>query len=160
MGAIRAHGIEASVPRGCEARIFRRPASAGAVTFPVAHFSTFSLPSDVADFGNGAVQLMGVDDLFVVLFEYGPESVGQPLFAHRGMPRTLGPGDFQPFRLRRGIGGQSGTQWFFEEAGRPFTLYAVLGSHARRGGRVPRLNDMLAGIRIHPALPRPPSAWN
>ena len=39
--------------------------------------------------------------------------------------------------LRRGLPGQSGTQWFFTEAGRPFSFYAVLGSHALRAGAGP-----------------------
>lgn len=151
MGTVRAHGIEASLPLGCEARIFRRRPSAGETTFPVAHLATFALPTDVADFGSGAVHLMGPDDVFAVLFEYGPESLGKALFARRGMPRSLRPGDFAPHRLRRGLGGQSGTQWFFQEVGRPFTLYAVLGSHARRSVLVPRVNQLLAAVTIAPA---------
>ena len=58
---------------------------------------------------------------------------------------------FQPYVLRRGLTGQSGTQWFFTEAGRPFTLYAVLGSHARRSILVPRVNQLLAGLTVEPA---------
>ncbi|HLG68283.1 MAG TPA: hypothetical protein VKV36_10490 [Acidimicrobiales bacterium] len=153
MGVIRSHGIEMAVPAGCEARIFRRPPVAGAATYPVVHLATFPLPGDVGDFGNGAVQVMGGNDVFVVLFEYGPESVGQALFARQGMPRALAPSDFQPYRLRQGVGGRSGTQWFFVEAGRPFSLYAVLGSHARRATLVPRLNGLLAGIAVQPAPP-------
>jgi hypothetical protein len=50
--------------------------------------------------------------------------------------------------LRRGLGGQSGTQWFFTESGRAFTFYAVLGSHARRGTLVPRVNALLDGLAV------------
>ncbi len=67
-----------------------------------------------------------------------------------GMPRTLSPSDFRSYALRRGLSGQSGTQWFFTEAGRPFTLYVVLGSHARRGTLVPRVNQLLAPLAIAP----------
>lgn len=143
MTVVSAYGLEARLPAGFEGRIFRRVPAQGSVTRPVAQFATFALPHYVGDFGGGAVDLMGPDDLFAVLFEYGPESVGTALFARRGMPRRLDPEHFSPITLRRGLGGQSGTQWFFVEEGRPFTLYAVLGSHARRFSSVPRLNPLL-----------------
>lgn len=136
--------------------------------YPVAHFATFALPDGVADFGGGAVNLMGVNDIFAVLFEYGPESLGRRLFARQGMPRSLTTADFRTIVLRRGLGGQSGTQWFFTEADRPFTLYIVLGSHARRAALVPRVNQLISRIVIEPPTPAtspPPSStagapWN
>ncbi len=121
----------------------------------MAHFATFALPADVGDFGGGAVNLLGSSDIFAVLFEYGPESVGRRLFARPGMPRSMAPGDFRPYTLRRGLPGQSGTQWFFTEAGRPFTLYVVLGSHLLRAALVPRVNDLIARLSIAPAGPPP-----
>jgi hypothetical protein len=157
-----AHGIGAGLPSGFEGRIVKRQGSGIEVANAVAQFSTFALPSDVGDFGGGAVNLMGNDDIFAVLFEYGPDSVGTRLFAHQGMPRPLGTADFQPYVLRRGLTGQSGTQWFFTESGRPFTLYVVLGSHARRSVLVPRVNRLLEGLTIEPS-PLPAVAgvpWN
>jgi hypothetical protein len=160
---LRAHGIEVTLPDGFEGRIFVRPQGPAATSYPVAHFATFPLPADVADFGGGAVTLMGPLDIFAVLFEYGPESVGMALFARQGMQRSLTPSDFAPTLLRRGLGGQSGTQWFFTEAGRPFTFYAVLGSHARRGVLVPQLNTLLAALTVSlpPVVATPgPAPWN
>jgi hypothetical protein len=161
---LRAHGIGVTLPDGFEGRIFVRPAGPEAASsYPVAHFATFPLPADVADFGGGAVTLMGPNDIFAVLFEYGPESVGKALFARQGMQRSLTPGDFRPTLLRRGLGGQSGTQWFFTEAGRPFTFYAVLGSHARRGTLVPQLNALLTSVTVspQPVVATPGAApWN
>jgi hypothetical protein len=160
---LRAHGIGATLPGDFEGRIFVRPRSAGEASYPVAHFATFPLPADVADFGGGAVTLMGPNDIFAVLFEYGPESVGTQLFARQGMPRTLQADDFRPTLLRRGLGGQSGTQWFFTEAGRPFTFYAVLGSHARSGLLVPRVNELLVSLVVSPQpIPVSPGtpSWN
>lgn len=151
MARLDAHGIRAQLPAGFEGRIFRRPRIGGERPMPVAHFATFPLPSQVGDFGSGAVTLMGPDDAFVVLFEYGPESVGTALFARPGMPRRLEPADFRPATIRRGLGGQAGTQWFFTERGRPFTLYAVLGSHARRFSVVPRVNALLTGVAVDAA---------
>ena len=64
--------------------------------------------------------------------------------------------------LRRGLSGQSGSQWFFTEAGRPFTLYVVLGSHIQRSRLVPRVNDLIGTLSIDPnatpSAPTPPAA--
>ncbi len=160
MASLGAHGIRADLPEGFEGRIFVRAAVGDESTYPVAHFATFPLPDGVGDFGSGAVTMMGVDDVFVALFDYGPTSLGTPLFARQGMPRSLSPEDFRPTLLRRGLGGQSGTQWFFTESGRPFTLYAVLGSHARRDFLVPRINGLLRSLNVDPAPSpaAPPSA--
>ena len=162
MASIGAHGIGARLPDGFEGRIFVRPAAVG-TTYPVAQFATFPLPDDIGDFGGGAVNLMAPDDIFATLFEYGPESVGTALFARQGRPSAFSPGDFSPIVLRRGLVGQSGTQWFFTEAGRPFSFYAVLGNHALRGQLVPRVNTLLASLTLRPAAPDVPAArpqWN
>lgn len=159
MATLRAHGIEAPLPAGFEGRIFTRVAGDGAVTYPVAHFTTIAMPAAVGDFGGGVVNLLGSADIFAVLFEYGPESAGRPLFARQGVPRALAASDFHPFTLRRGLPGQSGTQWFFTEAGRPFTFYAVLGSHLLRQALVPKVNELLTRLSVGPApVPFPPTA--
>jgi len=150
VAVLRAHGIAAPLPDGFEGRIFIRPAIGREVPYPVANFATFALPADIGDFGGGAVNLMGNSDIFASLFEYGPESLGKPLFARQGMPRSLTSSDFRPYVLRRGLGGQSGTQWFFTEAGRPFTLYVVLGSHAQRSMLVPRVNNLIGTLMVSP----------
>jgi hypothetical protein len=151
MPRVSGHGITAGMPRGFEATIYRRqPGVAGERTYPVAHFATFALPASMADFGTGAVELMGAGDIFVTLHEYGPESLGTALFARSGMPRELQPTDFRPYLLRKGIGGQAGSQWFFTEAARPFSLYVVLGSFADRTRSVPLVNALLASIQIAP----------
>lgn len=162
MATIRAHGIAAQLPRRFEGRIFIRPASVG-VSYPVGQFATFPIPDDIGDFGSGAVTLMGPDDVFATLFEYGPESLGTALFSSQGRPSSLSPDDFSPVRLRRGIPGQSGTQRFFTEAGRPFSFYAVLGSHIRRNSLVPNVNELISSLSITPASTPPPEVaprWN
>ena len=153
MATLRAHGLVAPLPVGFEGRIFRRAAGPGENPQAVAHFATFALPAEVGDFGGGAVNLMTPTDVFAVLFEYGPESVGTRLFARQDMPRSLSAGDFRPTVLRRGIPGQSGTQWFFTEAGRPFTFYCVLGSHLLRAQLLPRVNELLGGVQIGGRVP-------
>lgn len=147
---IQAFGIAALLPSGFEGRIFRRQASGGTQAYPVAQFATMALPpvADAGDFGGGIVQLLGPADVFVVLFEYGPESLGTSLFAHEGLPRTIPSYQFLPYRLRRGIPGQSGTQVFFTASGRPFTIYAVLGSTAEAPLGVAKVNALLTGMSI------------
>jgi hypothetical protein len=157
MARLAAKGIEVYLPKGWEGRIFQREPSGGAKTYPVAHFATFPLPADMADFGGGAPAAMGPDDIFAVLFEYGPESLGSALFARHGMPRDLKPDDFHPYTLRRGVGGQSGTQWFFTEQRRPLTLYVVLGSHAKRYALVPKVNLLLKQVTVLPATSAQPA---
>ncbi len=162
MAMIRAHGIVARLPSGFEGRIFVRPPTVG-TSYPVGQFSTFPLPDDIGDFGSGAVNLMGVDDVFATLFEFGPESLGTALFSHQGRPTAFTPGDFSPVRLRRGLPGQSGTQWFFTEAGRPFSFYAVLGSHLRRDVLVPGVNALFSSLVISPSgstTQAPAPLWN
>lgn len=162
MATIRAHGIAAQLPARFEGRIFVRPASAG-ISYPVGQFATFPIPDDIGDFGSGAVTLMGPDDVFATLFEYGPESIGTALFSPRGRPSSFAPDDFSPVRLRRGIPGQSGTQRFFTESGRPFSFYAVLGSHIRREYLVPRINELISSLLISPAstpTQAAPPRWN
>ena len=64
------------------------------------------------------------------------------------MPRQLTPQDFSTITLRRGMPSQSGTQWFFTESGRPFTLYVVLGNHGLRASLVPRVNALLGNVDV------------
>ena len=162
MATIRAHGISAQLPTRVEGRIFVRPAPVG-VSYPVGQFATFPIPDDIGDFGSGAVTLMGPDDVFATLFEFGPESLGTALFRFQGRPSFFTPGDFSPMQLRRGIPGQSGTQRFFTEAGRPFSFYAVLGSHIRREILIPRVNEIITSLHISPTASHGQTAaprWN
>lgn len=148
MSTLQSHGIEVALPDGFEGRIYRRRPADGDRTYAVAHFGTFPLPLDAADFGTGAFAHMASSDIFAALLEYGPESAGRRLFAGNVMPRSLTPADFQPHAARSGSGKHSGSQHFFVEAGRPFTLYAVLGSHLTRRLLVRRLNLLLDGVSI------------
>jgi hypothetical protein len=112
------------------------------------HAANFILPDGRGDFGSGAVGLMGTGHVFVVLFEYSPESAGTALFQAKGFPRLLRAEWFTPNQLQRTLPGQAGVQRFFVEHGRPFSLYAVLGSHTNRSALVPMVNDLLNRITI------------
>jgi hypothetical protein len=119
-------------------------------TFPVVHLANFGLPETRGDFGAGAVELMGPQNLLVVLFEYGEESLGMPLFAQQGLPRVLTPELFGPNQLQRGIEGQAGYQVFFTEGDRPFCLYVVLGAQTMARRLVPQANQVLTATTITP----------
>jgi len=91
---------------------------------------------------------MATQDVFIVLFEYGPESVGTPLFSEVGMPRSVRPDDFSRDALQHAVTGQSGMQRFFTEKSRTFCLYVVLGSHLDRPELVTKVNSVLQTVVI------------
>jgi uncharacterized surface protein with fasciclin (FAS1) repeats len=171
-----AYGISVSVPPRWEGRVFRRPrpnetgatsadgdpASPGETTNAVVHISTVPLAPGAADFASDAVMQLGEDDALLVLFEYDPSSVQQPLFAARGIPRSLDPDEFSPNALQRSVRGQAGVQRFFQESDRAFCLYVVLGSFARRHQSVSAVNGVLASLQVAPRgvalAPSPPSS--
>ena len=62
--------------------------SDGAVEPTVMHVASFPLPPERGSFGTGAVELMSGTDVFMTLFEYGPESAGTPLFEAEGIPAS------------------------------------------------------------------------
>ena len=111
------------------------------------HLATFPLPAERADYGNGAVQLMGPDDIFIALLEHEREDASKALFAPVGIPR-LTSSDFRTDVLHRTLPGHSGHQRFFHVGDRAFCLYIVIGSHWARSDLVPRVNDILDGIAI------------
>jgi hypothetical protein len=146
---LAAHGLDIRLPTGWEGRIRRRAAAApGERTYPVAHVATVALPEERGDFGGHVVDRLGDDDVFVSLFEYGPESANTPLFAASGMPRRLTADQFSPRRLQRSLPGQTGCQLFFTEGGRAFCLYVVLGNRTRIASALARANAMLDTVAI------------
>ncbi len=159
---LAAHGFSIDLPRGWEGTISRRldavaARSAGAVggaiplveeqVLPVVHLANFGLPGDRGDFGSGAVEIMGPDDVFIAMLEFGPECAGTALFADTRLPR-LDPSKFDRNRLQRTLAGQSGHQSWYTINGRALGLYAVLGSHGLAGKLVPRVNEVLANVRV------------
>lgn len=163
MANLRGHDLRCTLPAGWDGRITVRrdgkpeafTAAGGHEMFvakpqPMVHLANFAMPEDRGDFGSGVVELMGARDVFVVLFEYEPEAATTALFRSKGLPRTLRPEAFAPAMLRRGITGQAGFQTFFNEAGRAFCLYVVLGSSTGRNRLVKLVNSVLATVQITP----------
>jgi hypothetical protein len=148
------HGLGVDVPRGWDARIYRREAAEpGSTTRSIMHAATFALPEEREDFGGGAVELMREQDVLVMLVEYDPAAATTPLFAREGMPRELPPSVFGATRLQRALPGQAGTQIFFNEGGRAFCLYVVIGSAAGRANLAARVNAILAAVELDAPTP-------
>ena len=144
-------GLSVDVPNGWDARIYRRAdAAPDATTHAVLHAANFPLPEDRGDYGSNAVERMGASHVLVALLEFDPQAAATPLFANRGIPRRLTGEMFSPHQLQRTIAGQAGTQVFFNEGGRAFCLYVVLGGYRNRGAVVPVVNDLLATLRVTP----------
>jgi hypothetical protein len=151
-------GIRMDLPRGWEGRVrtrgmeeddgVARSTATGGPPPMTASAANFALPQTLGDFGGGAVETMTTRDLLLTLFEYGPESVGAPLFAREGMPRRLRPEDLDPWTLRTPLPGMSGAQFFFTEQGRPFCLYVAVGSHLRRFRTLPVVSSILETVQL------------
>ena len=112
------------------------------------HAGNFALPSDAADYGDGAVQQMGPSNLLVTLVEFHPSSVQTALFSVTGLPLPLRPEDADRTTLQRPIAGQAGIQRFFSVAGRAWSLYVVLGSFDRRPALVGAANEVLSTLQV------------
>src|SRR4051794_8334012 len=148
MAHLAAHGVGFEVPPGWEGRIVRRPSTHPAERArAVVHVASFPMPENRGDFGVGVTELMRSGDVFVTLFEYGPESLGQPMFATKGIPR-LTRDLFTSKRLQRTLPGQIGCQLFFTEARRPFCLYVVVAGRLHLNRLLAQVNKMLAGLEL------------
>jgi hypothetical protein len=145
---VQGSGVAADLPTGWEAGISGAEASRGAnPRLRVAHFANFPLPAQRADFGGDVVEAMRPGDAFIVLFEYEPESAGEALFAARGVP-LVDSRDFDRDTVQYPIPGQSGVQRFFQERGRAFCLYVVVGSHVDRADILPQVKSVIASIEV------------
>ncbi|MPY94115.1 MAG: hypothetical protein GEV08_13940 [Acidimicrobiia bacterium] len=174
MSAIGQGGVEIEVPRGWDGGVHLRVApvvppvaevlGAGALAggdlapaeaatgdsaaLVTVHAATFPLPPVRGDYGSGAVETMGAEDVFVSLLEFGASSTGSALFSQAGLVLPLDPEAFTTQQLQRPQRGQGGLQVFFTEAGRSFCAYVVIGSWAQRHRLVPLASELLAGLRI------------
>jgi hypothetical protein len=117
---------------------------------PTLHAASFPLPLADGEFGANATLRMPTDGAFVSVTEYrvdGKLAPGKGLFAAR-QPRLLARAAFSPSALFRPIAGQFGSQMFFTAAGRPFALYAVVGSSTALARRLAEVNALLASLSV------------
>lgn len=154
---LESHNLEVLVPEGWEARIYQldtiEAATSGGADLPVVHAANFALPEDRGDYGSGAVEIMGSSDVFVSLLEFEAALATEPLYARTNMPRFLDPDDFRSNGMQRWVQGQAAYQAFFNEQGRAFCLYIVIGSHLRRAALAKEAEKLLLHIRIVNPLP-------
>jgi hypothetical protein len=143
-------GMTVGPPPGWEAAIYRRQADAGGLTYPVMHAATIVLPADRGDYGSGVVELLGPDDVFVAVLDFGPEAASTALFESLGGVPGLTPDAFRSRQLQRTIRGQAGVQRFFNSKGRGFCLYTVIGSLSNRISLTSRANELIGSLRIEP----------
>lgn len=163
MATLSAYGLTVDAPAGWDGSIYKRQGGDFALQSlsseqqalhavelqPIVHLCTRPLPVDRGDLGGGVVAGLGADDVFIVLFEYGPTASGAPLFAAAtGAPWPLAVEDFDAASLRTQLPGQLGCQRFFSLGSRSFMLYAVLGGDANRRRSVQAVNTALAGVRV------------
>jgi hypothetical protein len=141
-------GLAVTPPAGWEATIYRRPSSSGAITYPILHAATLALPAARGDYGGGLVELLGPQDVFVSILDFGPDAADTPLFRSLTAVPILTPDAYRPQQLQRTIRGQAGVQRFFATAGRGFCLYSVIGSVANRVTLTARANQILGSVRI------------
>ena len=156
-----AHGLSVQVPSGWDGSIRRLAGDANdtpatdvgplGTTNPVLHVASFRLPAVRGDYGGGAVELMGPQDVFIALVEFDPEAGDTPLFQPGGLQRPLRVTDFDRATMHRPLQGASGHQQFFHVDGRAFALYVALGAHRLRAVSVPRADRVLATLSITPA---------
>lgn len=148
---LQGHGLGIDLVEGWEARVFRRPRSVSADdTQPIMHLANFPLPEIRGDFGAGVVEHLRSGDVFIVVFDYGPDALDQPLFSHHGMPQLVAR-HFHAGNLQRTIPGQVGAQRFFQHRGRAFGLYVVAGDVATAHRLVGDVNRVVANITVTPA---------
>jgi hypothetical protein len=149
---MEAYGIEVDPCPGVDVGVFTRTPPDGPA---ILHASTVRLPPARGDMGSGVVERLAGFDFFLVLFEYEASAAGSGVFARSDPPWPVRAEDFSPARLRRPLAGQSGCQYFFTTAGRPFMLYVVVGSHLLRETTTARANAFLKGVRIRERLRAP-----
>jgi hypothetical protein len=146
-------GLAVTPPSGWEAAIYRRPAVLGEQTYPVLHAATIPLPAGRGDYGAGLVELLGPDDVFVSVLEFGAEAASSPLFSALQAVPGLTPDAYRPRQLQRTILGQAGVQRFFTTGGRAFCLYSVIGALANRVVLTARANEVLGSLRVGAVAP-------
>jgi hypothetical protein len=145
---LEAMGLIVTPPTGWEASIYRRPATTVERTYPIVHAATVPLPTTRGDYGSGVVELLGPNDVFVSVLEFGPDAAASALFRTLDAVPGLTPDVYQPMQLQRMIRGQGGVQRFFTVGGRAFCLYSVIGALANRVPLTARANQLIGSLRI------------
>lgn len=150
---LEAPGITLDLPSGWEAEVDRgsgeSPPDAPRLRTPRTHIANFALPPERGDYGSNAVERMQRGHALICLLEEAAPAAGSTLHERTGLP-TLRVGDFSADAMQRPRSGQSGAQAFFHVGDRAFVLYVVLADRVHKAAQVDEVNQVLAGITIHP----------
>jgi hypothetical protein len=150
--ALSAMGLAVTPPSGWEAAIYRRTPPPGMQTFPVLHLATVALSPTRGDYGSGVVEVLGPQDVFVGILEFGPEAAASALFQGLRAVPLLTPDVYRPYQLQRALPGQGGVQRFFTTVGRAFCLYSVIGAIVNRVPATAKVNQVLASLQVAAAV--------
>ena len=120
----------------------------GEVMHPVLHACTLDMPANRGDFGSGVVDLLGSEDIFIALVEYGSDVADQGLFADQGLPR-LAPSQFGPAPAPAAPPGPQRVAALLQRR-RPGVLPVHRASAATPGGwrTVPRAAEVVRGFGV------------
>lgn len=145
-------GLRVDLPDGWEGQILpaeRGPQDGdGLGPGPVMlHAGNFPLPPARGDYGSGAVERMGSGHALICVLEHGPDELESPVFAAVGPPRVTAA-MFSPSQMQRTIAGMAGAQRFFQQSGRTFCLYAVIGSSRARGQLATAIDAVVSTLEI------------
>lgn len=143
--SLAANRVTVTVRDGWDVELSELP---GEPARSLVHLGNFALPVERGDYGSGAVEIMGSAGIFMALMEFAAPAASTALFRGGVMPESLAVADFSGDTLQRRLPNQLGTQQFFVASGRPFVLYAVLGSTFGAAMLVSELNRVLDGISI------------
>ena len=143
--SLTANGITVAVLDGWDVEMSELP---GTPPHSLVHLGNFALPVERGDYGSGAVEVMGSAGIFMALMEFDASAASTALFFGAVMPTSLAVADFSAQTLQRRLPNQLGAQRFFVASGRPFVLYAVLGSTRTASVLVSEVNRVLPSISV------------
>jgi hypothetical protein len=141
-------GLSVDLPQAWEGRIMVLTSEDG-TRYPNLHAGNFGLVPEGSTFGQFSIERMDPQKALVVVVEYGPGSVGTPLFNSGRWPPTLAAGDLNPANFAGPRPpGLAANQNFVTVNGRAFCFYAVVGLDQGVAPRLEEVNAVLRSIAV------------
>jgi hypothetical protein len=141
-------GVSVDLPSGWEGRIIVMESEDG-TPYPNLHAGNFGLRPEGSTFGQFSIQRMDPEKALVVMVEYGPGSVGTPLFNSGRWPPTVAVGDLNPANFPGPRPpGLAANQNFVTVGGRAFCVYVVMGFAGGTAPRIDEINTVLRTIAV------------
>jgi hypothetical protein len=145
---LSALGLSVELPRGWEGRILVLTSEDG-TRYPNLHAGNFGLKPEGSTFGQFSIERMDRDKALVVVVEYGPGSVGTPLFNSGRWPPTLAPNDLNPANFPGPRPeGLAANQNFVTAKDRAFCIYTVMGFVHGAAPRIEEVNAVLGSLSV------------